>query len=328
MKEIIFLKQNAPHWEEFEKLLSSSVSVNPDRLSDLFIRLTDDLAFARTHYPKSKTTEYLNTLAAKAHHKIYRNKKEKGNRFITFWTQEVPLSVYSCRKHLVISLFIFLIAGAIGAMSAYFDETFVRMILGDGYVNQTIENIKNDDPFAVYKQQSEGDMFAFITLNNVLVSFRVYVMAILGGIGTGYMMLYNGIMVGAFQSFFFQYGLLGESFLNVYIHGTLELSAIVIAGGAGFHLASGFMFPGTYSRGTSFTQAAKRSLKVIIGLVPVFITAGFLEGFITRKTEMPDWVKILIISISALFITWYFVILPYLLHLKTTYGSEQENSNN
>ncbi|GHM99932.1 membrane protein [Cytophagales bacterium WSM2-2] len=310
MQEAAFVKQNKARWEEFEKLVKSGKQANPDRLAELFIQLTDDLSFARTQYPKSRVTQYLNSLASKVHRAIYKNKREEKNRFITFWKEEVPQAVFYSRKQLTYALIIFLIAGAMGALSVAHDNTFVRLILGDGYVNMTLENIKNGNPTRVYSSGSEMNMFLMITLNNIMVSFRVFVFGIFASVGTGLYLFYNGLMVGTFVMFFYQESQLAQALPVIMLHGTIELSSIVIAAGAGFVMGNSLLFPGTYSRITSFKMATKRSLKMIIGLVPFFIIAGFIESFITRYAFMHWSLKTLVIGTSGMLMLYYFVIYP------------------
>ena len=164
---------------------------------------------------------------------------------------------------------------------------------------------------AVYKQMGEVDMFLKITINNVMVSFRVFAVGVFSAFVTGLMLFYNGVMLGSFQYFFYEQGLFLDSFLTIWIHGTLEISAIVIAGAAGLVMGNSLIFPGAYPRTVSFMRGAKRGLKIVVGLVPVFIAAGFLEGFVTRHTGMPAVVKICIIAFSAFFISYYFIIFPF-----------------
>ena len=123
-------------------------------------------------------------------------------------------------------------------------------------------------------------------------------------------MFRTGIMLGSFQYFFYHYDVLWASVLTIWIHGTLEISAIIVAGAAGFVMAQGLLFPGTYSRADAFRQSARDGLKMAIGLVPIFVVAGFLEGFVTRHTEMPVAASLAIIGISAAFIGWYFGLYP------------------
>ncbi|MDP1744327.1 MAG: stage II sporulation protein M [Bacteroidota bacterium] len=314
MKEITFLNQNAAKWEQFESLITSKGGSNPDLMADLFVQLTDDLSYSKTNYPKSKTTQYLNSIAARVHQEIYKNKKEKSRRIITFWKYELPFIFKNSHKQLLYAFLIFSIAMLIGIVSAAYDDTFVRLILGDSYVNMTLENIDKGDPMAVYKSMNQIDMFFGITINNIRVAFICFVLGILFSFGTGVMLLYNGIMLGAFQYFFYAKGLLLQSVLVIWIHGTLEISAIIIAGCAGLVMGNSILFPGTYSRGTSFINGAKQGVKIVIGLVPVFIVAGFLESFVTRYSQMPMWLSLSIISSSLLFIIGYFIIYPMYLN--------------
>lgn len=310
MREVAFLRKNADKWKKFEQLLKDKSKDDPDKLADLYIELNADLAYAQANYPGSKTEEYLNQLSVAVHDEIYRSKKEETNRIITFWTRELPELFATKQKELLYSFIVFALAIGIGVLSSLNDPSFVRYIMGDAYVNMTISNIDQGDPLAVYKKASEMNMFFAITINNIRVSFYAFASGLLTSIGVGMVLLNNGIMVGAFLHFFAKYGLIGEALRVIFIHGTLELSAIVIAGAAGFVVGNGFLFPGTYSRKESFIKAGKEGLKMIIGLVPVFIAAGFLESFVTRFTNMPVWLSLLIILSSLGFIIFYFVALP------------------
>lgn len=310
MREAAFLKKNAEKWKKFELLLSEKGSKEPDSLASLLVQLTDDLSYARTFYPGSKSLTYLNSLAANVHQKIYRNKKEEKGRIISFWKNELPLLFYKHKDVLLISLIIFFMSILIGMVSTANDTKFVRLILGDSYVNMTIENIEKGDPMAVYKKMNGVDMFLGITFNNIRVSFLAFIAGIFFAFGTGYLLFTNGVMLGAFEYFFYQNNVLIQSLLTVWIHGTLEISAIIIAGGAGILLGKSFLFPGTYTRKISFMNGARDGIKMIIGLIPLFITAGFLESFITRLTEMPVIINLLIIGSSFVFVIWYVVIYP------------------
>lgn len=310
MQEVVFLQKNADRWKQFEAFLEKPGQTDPDVIASLFVQVTDDLSYAKTFYPSSKTTAYLQGIAARAHQQIYKNKKEKRNRFLSFWKDELPVIVRASHTEMLVALIVFCMAIGIGALSAAYDTSFVRLIMGDNYVNMTLENIRNDDPMAVYKSRTQLDMFLAITLNNVRVSFLAFVLGVFFSFGTGYVLFMNGVMLGAFQYMFYERGLLWTSMLVVYIHGALEISAIVIAGGAGFVLGNSLLFPGTYTRYESFLRGVRQGAKLVIGLVPIFIAAGFLEGFVTRYTNMPTWLSLTIILGSFGFILWYFVIYP------------------
>ncbi|WP_298247692.1 stage II sporulation protein M [uncultured Christiangramia sp.] len=316
MREAAFVRQNKDKWVKYESLLQKYKSLNPDQLSNLYVELSDDLSYASTFYPGSNTVQYLNGLATTAHQKIYRAKKESKSRFLTFFTKEFPREFHKHQKQLLWSFLIFAGFSLVGAYSAATDGSFLRSILGDAYVNMTLENIANKDPMAVYKQASETNMFLGITINNIRVALTAFSLGVLAGIGTVFVMMQNGVMLGSFQYFFYEQGLLWESARTIWIHGTIEISVIIVAGCAGLVVGKSILFPGTYRRLKSFTMGIKDGLKIVISTVPFFIIAGFLEGFVTRMTQMPDWLAIIIISLSLLLIIYYYVIYPILLSNK------------
>ena len=310
MKEAVFVRQNRGKWKRYEECLKTIKQQSPDALADVYIDITNDLSFAQSHYPNSRIYFYLNSLSIRLHQFINRKKKEKLSRIFTYWKQEVPLVMYRARKELLYSFLIFAVSVLIGIFSTAHDEDFPRLILGDSYVNMTKHNIEIGDPMAVYKDPDSGVMFFGITLNNIWVSFKVFIYGMFTSIGSAYILLKNGMMIGCFQYFFYEYGLFKESFLTVWIHGTLEISAIIVAGAAGITMGNGWLFPGTYSRTASFRRSAQRGMKIIIGAIPIFIVAGFLESFITRYTELPDSVRAAIIIVSLSFVIFYYIIYP------------------
>ncbi|BAO74322.1 stage II sporulation protein M [Winogradskyella sp. PG-2] len=316
MREAAFVKQNKDKWIEFETILTNKTNIDPDLLSDLYIEITDHLSYAKTFYKNSNTERYLNQLASKAHQNIYRTKKESKNRLISFFKTEFPTLFYQHHRELLITFLTFTLFVIVGAFSAANEGDFVRSFLGDGYVNMTLENIEKGDPMGVYKQQGEFNMFLGITLNNIKVALFAFGYGILLGVGTLYIMMQNGIMLGSFQYFFYEKGLLWESARTIWIHGTIEISVIIIAGCAGLVMGNGILFTGTLPRLEAFKRGVINGLKILMSTIPFFIIAGFLEGFVTRHTEMPDWLAILIISGSLALILFYYVIYPIRLNKK------------
>lgn len=310
MRETNFIKQNKDKWQRFEKMLKLKQN-DPRKLSRLFIEITDDLSYSRTFYPNRSVRVYLNSLAQQIFYNVYKNKRAKRRNIFSFWTDELPQVMYGARGELLLSTLIFLTAILIGVFSTIQDPDFPRIILGDGYVDQTIQNIENGDPMAVYKDENEVFMSLWITYNNVRVGMLSFLSGLAAGIGTIGVLLYNGIMVGAFQYMFYDYGAFRESFLTIWIHGTLEISTIILAGCAGLTLGRGIVFPGTYSRLQSLRKYGIRSLKIMMGIIPLIIAAGFIEGFVTRYTDAPDILRLGIIFASLAFVLLYFVWYPY-----------------
>jgi uncharacterized membrane protein SpoIIM required for sporulation len=317
MREVAFIKQNKEKWLDFEQAIFGKSKKNPDEMASLYIHLVNDLSYAQTYYARSTTVIYLNYLASQLYQKIYKTKREDKNRFVYFFSTEVPLLVYQYRRYLVYSFLMFFCCVLIGVISAKYDSDFVRLILGDGYVNMTLDNIKEGNPVAVYKSGSNWGSSIGITLNNLYVGARCYVYGIFLGIGTFYVMLQNSIMLGSFQYFFYQQGVFWESVRGIWIHGSMEIFGIVIESTAGFILGASILFPKTYSRMNSLKIGFKNSFKIFLSTIPFTIAAGFLEGFITRYSiDMPHWLSVFIILSTLSLISFYYLIFPFIVHKK------------
>ncbi|MEO5997354.1 MAG: stage II sporulation protein M [Chitinophagaceae bacterium] len=314
MREAQFLKQNSDKWKQYEQELHHFDS--PDAFADRFVELIDDLAYSKTFYPKSNTSKYLNGLASLFHQKIYKNKKEKSARIMSFWQFELPYLFKQYHRHLLYSFLFFIVFTFLGVLSAKYDDSFIRLILSDEYVNMTNENIEKGDPFGVYKKQGQADMFFFIAFNNIRVSFLAYVSGILFSVGTVLLLFQNGLMLGSFEYYFFSKGLGMQSIPVVFLHGTLEILAIVVAGCSGLILGNSILFPKTFSRWHSLVKGGRDGIKIVFGLVPIFLLAAFIESFVTRYTGMPFWLSYTILIFSLAFMVWYFIIYPILLHKK------------
>jgi len=320
LREALFIKRNAEKWKKFQHEVPQSV----DETADRFMVLIDDLSYARTFYPRSKVTTWINGITASIYQNIYRNKKEKYSRIFSFWKYELPYLFYRHQKVFLFAAIFFLIAVSIGFFANNRNPDFIRSILGDDYVNMTENNIASGDPFGVYKDQNPFIMFVLIAFNNIKVAFTAFLGGLTVGLFTMYILWFNGVMLGAFHEMFFANGLGMSSILVIWIHGTLEIFSIVIAGTAGLVLAKGILFPGTYSRLLSFKRAARDGMRIMICLIPFFITAAFLESYITHlmsetfstnnDSGMPVWVSVLILFSCLSLIVWYFIIWPIKLH--------------
>lgn len=311
MREVAFIKQNKNKWLEFELAIFGKTKKNPDEMASLYIHLINDLSYAQTYYPKSKTVTYLNYLASQIYQKIYKTKRQETNRIVYFFKTEAPLLVHRYRRYVLYAFLLFAMSVGIGVISAMYDDSFTRLIMGDSYVNMTLENIEKGNPVAVYKSGSHLGAYIGITINNLKVGALCFIMGIFGGIGTFKILLQNGVMLGSFQYFFHEQGVLWESVQGIWIHGSMEIFAIVIESAAGFILGASILFPKTYSRKVSLQNGLRDSFKIFLSTTPFTIAAGFLEGFVTRYSiDMPHWANISIIVSTLSFISWYYLIYP------------------
>ncbi len=313
MRETKFISENKEKWQRFENL-NSQTKANPEELSNLYIDITDDLAYTQTHYQRRTVRVYLNQLAQNVFIGVNKYKKDSFKTLLRQVTTEIPLEIYRARKTLLTALIAFLIYAGIGVVSTIINPDFPRVVMGDDYVDMTISNIESGNPLGVYQSIDQMSMFIRITTNNLMVAFLTFFVGLLFTVGTHLMLFSNGVMLGAFQYYFYTKGLLITSFLGIWIHGAFEISAIVIAGGAGITIGNGWLFPGTFTRFQSLKLAMRRGVRIMLLLVPFIIMAGFLESYVTRHyNTLPDWSKLGIIAFSFILMLFSFVIYPFYL---------------
>ena len=308
LRETTFISRNLETWQALEAELARD-RPDPDVLRDLYAAVSDDLSYARTHYPNRSVKTFLNTKAASLSLSLQRNQR-RGIEVRKFFTETVPLELHTERYALATAFAVFVAAFLIGWFSSVADPDFARSVLSDRYVEMTEENIAADDPMAVYKDGSMLGGALGITGNNLRVALTCFVAGIAYGAGTLLVMIYNGVMVGTFQQFFFARGVGWESVLGIWTHGTIEISCIIVAGAAGLVLARGMIWPGTLSRTRSFQLSALSGLRIMAGIAPLIVLAGFIEGFLTRLTDLPTPLRAGFLLLNVAFVVYYFVVRP------------------
>lgn len=306
MREALFIKKNKDRWLKVQH----QPSRDPDEMAADFTQLVDDLAYAKTFYPSGKVTSFINSQASKIYLDIYRNRKEESNRLVTFWKYDLPLTIRKHHKVVLFSFVFFLIFFGIGFFTSMKDDEVIHTLLPGGYVEDTQENIDNGNPFGVYEHGNAFLSWLSLMIHNIRVSFLTFVSGIFCGVPSLYIEADNAVRLGAFDQFMSSRGLGIDFWLVVFVHGTLEITALIIAAAAGLVLGKSFLFPGTIRRIDSFKQGAKDGVKIMIGLMPVFGLAAFFEGFITRLYNDISWLTTAIFGLSVIFVIWYFVIYP------------------
>lgn len=324
MRETDFIRQNKKKWQEFEKQIVAD-DRDPEKLSDLFVEVTDDLSYSRTYYPNRSVRVYLNGVAQTVFQNIYKNKRSKIHPFKGFWVETLPATLWRVRRAMLWAAIAFVVSTVIGYVSSMYNEDFCALIMGDYYVEMSESNVEKGDPFAVYKDADALDMFFSIAFNNIRICFLVFVLGMLAGAGSVWVMLTNGIMFGAFTHFFVARGLLAEFSTVVMLHGTLELSMIVLSGAAGLTLGSGLLFPKSYGRLQSLVLSARRGVQLMVPCTIFLLIAAFIESWITRHTEAPFIIRASLVAVSAAIVVGYFVIYPWWRHKQGLIKDEEDD---
>lgn len=322
MTESQFIEENKKKWKELEDALEYKSS-DPDQLHALFKKVSGDLSYAQTYFPRRSVRWYLNTLVNGVFDTMRTKKKLNfWASLLNFYGKTLPREIIRNRNAFIASLVVFSLSVCIGVFSTIQDADFPTSILGSEYMSITEDNIEKGDPMGIYKTDTDIFSFLRITINNIWVAFLTFVLGFIASIGSVFLLIKNGVMLGVFQTIFYKKGLLITSFLTIWIHGTIEISSIVIAGAAGIIVGNSILFPKSYTRIESLLIGSLSGVFIMLSTVPLFVIAGFFEGFVTRLTDMHALLKLFIILASLALILFIYVINPYLY-----YKSGQYNEN-
>jgi uncharacterized membrane protein SpoIIM required for sporulation len=294
-----WLQKRRPHWARLEQLVERSrrgvSSLTHQELRELgllYRQTASDLSVVREDASSRQLTVYLNQLLGRCHNLIYLGHKPKVSGIVRFYAETYPQVFRDAIPQIVLAVTIFVFAMIFAWLVTLRDPSFAYRLLGSGMM-ETIEQHKmwTDSIVTVKPLASSG-----IMTNNLSVSFAAFAMGITGGIGTIWMMLTNGMLIGVIGASTWRAGMAVQFWSFVAPHGVLELPAIFIAGGAGLEIARGMLFPGALPRKLSLARAGGRASKLLLGVIPLLVVAGLLEGFFSPSAA-PYQVKFLLAGV-------------------------------
>jgi uncharacterized membrane protein SpoIIM required for sporulation len=279
-----WIEKRKPYWQKLETLvMSAGAGVKSlghgelQELSLLYRQTAADLAAIRQDPSSVHFARYLNQLMARAHNIIYVGHRASPWAILRFFQNEYPRVFRRNAKYCALAIMIFLAGGLAGVALTLQDPDFQLKVLGPRMV-QTIQrkemwthSIISVKPLA----SSE------IMTNNMTVGFMAYATGISGGLGTIYMMFFNGLLMGVIGTACGRAGMSLSLWSFVAPHGALELPAIFLAGGAGLKIAHGLLFPGMLPRRDSLALAGREATTLVLGTVPILIIAGVIEAFVS-----------------------------------------------
>jgi uncharacterized membrane protein SpoIIM required for sporulation len=286
-----WIEKRKVHWDRLEALLAQSRSgvsqlshAELRELALLYRQTAADLSSAREHRADAQLAAYLNQLLGRAHNLIYSGTKPRTRGLVAFYSRTFPQIFRETWRYTFAATLIFALGGAAGMALALADPGFPRFVLG-GPMMDTIEHrvMWTHGILAVKPLASSA-----ITTNNLSVSFAAFAMGITAGIGTAWMMLLNGVLIGVIGVACYRAGLSLSLWSFVAPHGSLELPAIFIAGGAGLILARGLLDPGTLPRREAIAAAGGRAIRLLLGVIPLLLIAGAIEGFVSPVPIAPS----------------------------------------
>ncbi len=283
MISVSWLKKRQPYWSELEALLTRvkehglhSLSRSELRELGLLYRQTaTDLSAVRGDASSVQQSRYLNQLLGRAHNAIYSGQKKTLGGVWRFYRSEYPRIFRRFLPYTAVATAIFVVGAIAGVSFSLANPDYMRDFLGPAMMSTIERREMWTHSIVSIKPQASS----LIMTNNLSVSFMAFASGIMAGLGTLYMMFFNGIMLGVIGTACAIYGMSVKLWSFVSPHGVLELPAIFIAGGAGLRLARALLFPGVLSRRDSLAVGGTEAVRLLVGVIPMLVVAGTIEAF-------------------------------------------------
>jgi uncharacterized membrane protein SpoIIM required for sporulation len=291
-----FVRRNRPRWQELEQMLELMEGRSPrsrqrsflQELSAAYRATAADLAFAQTHFRGTTVLLFLHQLVARAHNQIYRARAVSVAEMTAFFRREIPQAV---RRHLNSvnwAALVFLMGLMLGLSVVQFDERAATMLLPTEILDSIYSGHMWTGPIFSVVPAPVASTVLFT--NNISVALLAFAGGLTFGVLSFWLLFINGVMLGMVFKLCANYGLLGALMAFIATHGFLEISAIVLSGGAGFVVANALLRPGEYSRRDALSVQARSAVRMAVAAVPALIVAGCLEAFVSPST-LPVWLK-------------------------------------
>lgn len=292
------VREGAERWERLASLvkdadtrgLRSLSSDQLDELARLYRRTASDLARARSRDYEPALLHHLNDLVGRAAGLIYGGRRKRRFRAGVFFFSTVPRTFRATLVYTATATALFLLAALLAASltsrePAWADE------LTSPQIREVVERfVASDAPSGQYFSDTQAMMGAdqlsgMIVINNIKVALIAFAMGMTFAAGTVWVLISNGMMLGAFVGVGAYHDRLMDLIAIVAPHGVLELSAIFICAGAGLMIGWALIAPGDRLRVDALSRAAREAVALVVGCIPLFAVAALIEGVFSPQTS-------------------------------------------
>lgn len=312
-----FIDRRQTNWKRLEEMLSLAVRgqlriLHREQVREfgrLYQRTAADFAIARQEIRDLRLVNYLNNLVGRAHGAIYRSKTSGFQGFWEFYRYSAPALFRETYRYTLAAFLIFMAFGIFSGYWVYQDDEYANRI-APGIVDQ----VKNQKNWTETINTDNPTNSTFILTHNAKIAVYSFATGIFGGLGTLYFMIFNGLSIGGVTALCIKY-----KFTPILIfmagHGVFELTAIFIAGGAGFLMGGALLVPGNLTRGEALLERGIKAIKLMLICLPLLVMAGFIEGFISPSHIAPGY-KFAVSAATAIALILYFATPDRRLRLK------------
>lgn len=305
-----FVKSHRDDWNQLEDLVSivhkrksNLTGASIDQFYQSYQKTSQNLSYAQTYFPNDEVTLYLNELVSKSHNLLYKDQISSVKQIGHFLSTTFIRLFLEQWKFIIVAMLLFTLGGVGGFFAVLNDPQAMYAILPA----EIAQGVNPEKLGSADGQVNSSAMSASIMTNNIGVGILAFVGGVTFGLLTVYVLIYNGILVGALAGLFFHHEKSYEFWAYIVPHGMIELTAIFIAGGAGLLMGYKLFVPGQFSRAYQLKVQAKRSVQLLIGTIPLFVIAGLIEGFIT-PAAIPLSVKYSVACITVIGLILYILI--------------------
>ena len=292
-----WIARREPNWKRLDGLLQQAEkqgiktlsAAEIEDLASLYRSVSADLARARTNKVGNILTQDLQRLTARGYNQIYQgSRRQEWQQVKEFYLWRFPKVVRETWAYTAIATGIFFLAGIIAWWYAWRDPIFVDITVPQNIIKMVEEDgelwmgsIVGIEPLA-----SSG-----ITINNLKVCFGAIAGGITAGLYTLFIMAFNGLHIGAIATLVGKNALAYPFWAFVFPHGSLELPAIFLSGGAGLLIGKAIVFPSKYTRIEALKQNSNKAAQLLFGIIPMLLIAGAIEGFFSPSPIVPSLLK-------------------------------------
>jgi uncharacterized membrane protein SpoIIM required for sporulation len=287
-----FLQQRRPDWKRLEEILQHVEGSGLSSLDDaqaiefgrLYRRGASDLNQAQTFVSGEATERYLNDLVARAYLAIYGKTRVDVRGLLRYLFWGYPAVFRRYLPQFLLATLLFSAGFLFGYLASWYDKDAARAYLLPPHSIRPSED--GDSTPSVYNTDQLTEFSSFLFTHNLSVSLFAFALGITFGLGTAWMMFYNGVITGVLAAFFVEAHQLTAFATGILPHGVLEIPACLIGGASGFVLASGFLRARPWPRREELARKGKQAVLLLFGCVPLLAVAACLEAGVARA---PDW---------------------------------------